>query len=463
MLNFFSQAQKDQRRFLQLARQGDAVALLKMIQEGQDVNVADSDGMTALLYAVQENNQEATDVLIKNEAKIDATNRYGNNCVILAAKEGHDELMFKLINAGGDVNRVNKEGWDAITYAYNRYNYEAVTKLLNIGANLPRYPGWLFHNAVYMEGDDLLQALLDKKIPPDLLWDLETSLHLTVRERNIKKATMLVNGGACFDRITVDNDSLLSWAIKNNENELVQALIERHAPINALNKDGWTALHQAVYQGNSEQNVSALLKAGADSELKTNSGYTALTLEVNKKNNKDMVRCLLDHGVEPKGTVGKKPVLIDVIERGWLDIAGKMLEKGADLDVADTEGMTARGYLKIARDKAMQESLADEPGGLSQKVIWKKPDDERIIRCEMEVALGRVLKDIFNFSKRERLSALVDPATGKVDAMTVLSFDKMPDKELLREALTEFEKQGGKAAPEVIYTRIIKRDKRLLG
>lgn len=83
-------------------------------------------------------------------------------------------------------------------------------------------------------------------------------------------------------------------------------------------------------------------------------------------------------------------------------------------------------------------------------------------RTELEPALGKKLSDTFNFTRRERLSAVINPADGKVETITISSFDQMPDKAILEEALHEFTNQGGAVDPAVIHHRASQRNKRPL-
>ena len=63
---------------------------------------------------------------------------------------------------------------------------------------------------------------------------------------------------------------------------IVSALLKAGANVEAANKNGYTALHEASYHGHASS-VSALLKAGADIQAVTNYGTAALRLAARDK------------------------------------------------------------------------------------------------------------------------------------------------------------------------------------
>ena len=69
-------------------------------------------------------------------------------------------------------------------------------------------------------------------------------------------------------------------------------LLQAGATVDAVDNDGWTALHLAANEGKI-QVVEALLNAGADKAVKKKNGKTALD-EAQRKNHPAIVKLLRD-------------------------------------------------------------------------------------------------------------------------------------------------------------------------
>src|SRR4051812_44098054 len=70
----------------------DERAVLALLQQRADVNAAETDGTTALHWAVENNDPRMVDLLIRNHAKVNAANRYGVTPLTLAATNGNEAV-----------------------------------------------------------------------------------------------------------------------------------------------------------------------------------------------------------------------------------------------------------------------------------------------------------------------------------------------------------------------------------
>ena len=98
-------------------------------------------------------------------------------------------------------------------------------------------------------------------------------------------------------------------AVKQNNISKIANLVSEGLDINVREeKNGWTALHYAVYYGHYKM-AKYLLENGALTEVKTKNGETPLHLAV-KKGNIEMVKLLLEYGAETDvvDNKGKKPI-----------------------------------------------------------------------------------------------------------------------------------------------------------
>jgi ankyrin repeat protein len=109
----------------------------QIITEGvADVNSADIQGNTALMYAAWNNNANIVNALIKAGADVNSVNKYGNTALMRAAMHNHIDIVNALIKAGADINTVNKYGDTALMYAGCTNKIDIVNALINVGADI---------------------------------------------------------------------------------------------------------------------------------------------------------------------------------------------------------------------------------------------------------------------------------------------------------------------------------------
>ena len=86
-------------------------ALVKaLVAKGADVNTAQVDGMTALHWAVYNDDAETAGLLVRSRASVNATNRYGVPPLSIACTNGNAALVRMLLDAGADANASIPDG-----------------------------------------------------------------------------------------------------------------------------------------------------------------------------------------------------------------------------------------------------------------------------------------------------------------------------------------------------------------
>lgn len=154
----------------------------------------------------------------------------GETLLHLSSKEDQFDIVRLLLSAGADPTVVNKDGKMA-------YSVSASEKT----------------QSVYREC--LLQA---------------------ASQSNINQVKQLIQGGVSVNFIDSPEtlNSPLHWAASFADVEMVECLCSHGAEVNAVNKDGGSALHDAVVRGNTDI-VYCLLKYGADPSLQILQGKAA--------------------------------------------------------------------------------------------------------------------------------------------------------------------------------------------
>lgn len=115
---------EEQKRYVELqkialdfAREGRTEQLLKMINAGMPVDLADEKGQTLLMLASYNGNYETTKMLLRNEATVDQKNDRGQTPLGGVAFKGYTEIAELLIHYGADLFTDNGAGMTPAHYA----------------------------------------------------------------------------------------------------------------------------------------------------------------------------------------------------------------------------------------------------------------------------------------------------------------------------------------------------------
>ena len=197
------------------------------------------------------------------------------------------DVIRTLINAGANVNEVGSNYETALTRAAASGNTEGIAILLNAGA--------------YVNARTAIDPMVGQV----------TALHYAAASlRNIDGVTLLLNAGADVNARTHGGGfTVLMWAASNTSYpEVISVLVNAGADVNAKHYSGFTALHCAAEEHNTE-GIIILLNAGADVNAKDSNGMTALMTsavgyifyhEPNSKDIAETITTLLNAGADAK-------------------------------------------------------------------------------------------------------------------------------------------------------------------
>jgi hypothetical protein len=133
---------------------------------------------------------------------------------------------------------------------------------------------------------NIAQYLLQQKVDLEIKNENgDTALAMAVGNNQDDIALDLIKAGAKLDVLTREDGSNLVFraASANSEKALAVLLKKDPSQVNAPNKKGETALHEAARYG-SVKTLKTLLKAGAKKDLKNQAGKTPLDLASDLKN-----------------------------------------------------------------------------------------------------------------------------------------------------------------------------------
>ncbi|KAK8123662.1 hypothetical protein PG999_003580 [Apiospora kogelbergensis] len=123
----------------------------------------------------------------------------------------------------------------------------------------------------------------------------------------------------------------LFYAIKRYDVGVATILIDRGADVNAVGRDGWTALDRALVGGYVDI-ARLLIERGADVNTRGEFDRASIT-RASAKGYLDVVRLLVDRGADVNITEkdGSTP-LSEASQRGYIDVAQFLVERGADVN-----------------------------------------------------------------------------------------------------------------------------------
>ena len=243
---------------------------LDMIAEGTDVNAVQSDGTSALLYAVYQGDEALVDALVKAGASVNHRNDYGANTMGEAAMQGNVAILNSLLAHGADPNLANLEGETPLMVVARAGNLAAAELLLAHGADINAREQWGGQTAAMWAAahaqHEMLALLIDHGADIDLkstarVWERTmlneprpkdmnnggfAPLHYAAREGCTECITVLAAGGADLNTIDPDRVSPLNLALINMHFETAMALIEAGADVNQWDIFGRAPLYNAI-------------------------------------------------------------------------------------------------------------------------------------------------------------------------------------------------------------------------
>ncbi|MBR6154329.1 MAG: ankyrin repeat domain-containing protein [Treponema sp.] len=149
--------------------------------------------------------------------------------------------------------------------------------------------------------------------------------------------------------------------LEKDKPEIYNMFIDAGMSINAKTSEGVPLLSIAVRSDHFDQ-VKWLLDLGADiNAISGDRGYTAVMDAVWRKNF-DITKFLVDKGADLSVVSSDgQPILVLAVGNGNEKIVKLLLESGADADLQDSMGMSARGYANLFKKPGMVEVMAQFP------------------------------------------------------------------------------------------------------
>ena len=429
------------------AEQRNRALVRTLLGGGADVNAAQVDGMTALHWAVYNDDAEMAGALVRSRANVNATNRYGVAPLFLAATNGNAAVVKVLLDAGANANASLPGGETVLMTASRAGNLEAVKALLARGAN-PNAQERRQQTALMWAAAEghapVVRALVEAGASINArLASGFTPMFFAVREGHIDAVRALLEAGVNVNetlqaqKAVVDRydpvgkgtgTSPLLMAVENGHFELAIALVTAGADPNDQ-RSGFSPLHAVSWvrkpdasdggdpppigsgRMTSLQFVRALVERGANVNARLNKGAprppesaTLLGTEgatpflmATDRADVPLMRELLKLGADPSlpNADGSTPLMAAAglgtanpleeagTEAEALEATKVLLDLGADINAVDKNGDTAMHGAAYGNFPTVVQLLADRGADPN---VWKQPDKER--RTPLFIAEG---------------------------------------------------------------------------
>jgi uncharacterized protein len=308
------------------ARTGKLEALKVLIARGANIlAVEPSKGQSALMWAAAENNAAAAKLLVEAGANLHERSRGGSFTPLLfAVRAGHIETSRTLLDLGAKIDDALPDGTSALVLATINAHYELAGFLLDKGADATAAAqGWTAlhqiawsrrHNAGFnlpgpvatggLDSLELVRKLVklganvnarQTKEPKDGNRNQQnrigaTPFLLAAKSADVPLLRVLLEQGADPSIKTNNNTTPLMvaagvgiWAPGENPGTHEEALaavkliLEVGADVNAIDDNGDTALHGAVYRGGAIPVIQLLADKGAKLNVVNKKGWMPVT------------------------------------------------------------------------------------------------------------------------------------------------------------------------------------------
>ena len=254
------------------AQKKDLAAVRALVSRRVDVNAAQPDGTTALIWAAHWNDAEAITLLLRAGANPNAVNRYGASPLSEAVASGSASTIEALLNAGANAKTLTTtDGETVLMTAARAGNVSVVKLLLDRGADVNARENYKGQTALMWAAAERHPDVVKLLIQRGADWKIRSSdretriprlsaassispiprggmmaLAFAAREGDLATVGAMLDTGVDVNYADVDNTSALVYAIMNKQYSCAKLLLERGANPNLVDAYGRTALYAIV-------------------------------------------------------------------------------------------------------------------------------------------------------------------------------------------------------------------------
>lgn len=333
---------------LQAACQNGHLDVLRLlVRYGADVEIEDKDGDRAIHHAAFGDEPEAIRLLAQAGADLNARNARRQTPLHIAVYKGHVNSVQRLLQLGCHPSLQDCEGDTPLHDAISKRREDIMKLLLRSGADvtLANNNGFnaLHHGA--LRGNPQAVRVLLENLPhrwrvDDQKDDGYTPLHLAALNNHLQVAQLLIElGGARVDLQNINMQTPLHLAVERQHHDIVRLLVNAGTNLNLMDKDGDTALHEALRHHTLSQlkHLQGSYSMGGASTNTVNSNMASVNMaNMAGGTNQASIADKPNQAASPTGT------LLGSLEIGDISaqIAKFLVANGADLTIRNQKQQT---------------------------------------------------------------------------------------------------------------------------
>ncbi|KAJ5280805.1 hypothetical protein N7478_006177 [Penicillium angulare] len=309
------------------AEGGHITVVELLLIEGAQIDLADHNGGTALLWAISGGHEAVVKLLLAKGANINSTHESG-------ARRYHGLQVVDTNRSGGDIDATDKEGLTPLWWAAKEGQEKITWMLIDLGAKIEINSGLGSRYICKMENSEndlLIKVLLSHRTAretPDCFG--RTAIVRAAETRRYSRLEFIIEKGASLEAKDPENITALWWAVIHN-----------NANLNVQDDLGRTPLHLSAEAHNVEI-FRALVESGALLDIEDSQGRTSLMWAI-IYGNESLVRILRENDIclENEDAQWGRTALLWAARKSYPNMVRLLLGNGASIEATDHSGQTA--------------------------------------------------------------------------------------------------------------------------
>ncbi|KAJ0122157.1 nacht and ankyrin domain protein [Diaporthe amygdali] len=374
---------KTPRPLVQAVSAGDKAAVIDLLSKGARVSERAAGGATALHVCAMYDDRGIAEVLIEHGAALDMKNDQRLTPLDVCMQEHSQDVAILLIEKGCRMGNFSNRVLDVLQEAEEddcRMDavLEAVAKRYEDTGGGPQ----LLHVALEREDSNVLVKFLELGFDPNISEDGYRPIHQAVVRDRLEDVKLLIDKGADVNAILppsalkprrteprhkliverCDTRDYTALKLASDSLPMTKLLLSHGADPNVVFPVARDNALNCICAGWYLPVALEIIKHGADVDFQnSNDGCSALYWAVQCANT-GLINALLDNGANPNIQTwernGAFTPLHAAVNSGRYDEAKILVERGADLSIRDSEGLTPLERARQSNSLAMVELLA---------------------------------------------------------------------------------------------------------